>query len=62
MMELREEINAAGTTIMMATHDPELAVRTHRSVHIIGGQVSDLERKGPTYFKLGVCSRRRNPR
>ena len=47
-MELLEEINAAGTTILMVTHDPELAVRTHRNVHIIDGQVSDLVRKGPT--------------
>ena len=39
VMELLEEINAAGTTILMVTHDPELAVRTHRNVHIIDGQV-----------------------
>jgi putative ABC transport system ATP-binding protein len=32
----------------MVTHDPELAVRTTRNVHIIDGQVSDLVRKGPT--------------
>jgi putative ABC transport system ATP-binding protein len=32
----------------MVTHDPELAVRTHRNVHIIDGRVSDLVRKGPT--------------
>jgi putative ABC transport system ATP-binding protein len=48
VMELLEEINAAGTTILMVTHDPELAVRTTRNVHIIDGQVSDLVRKGPT--------------
>jgi putative ABC transport system ATP-binding protein len=45
VMELLEEINAAGTTILMVTHDPELAVRTQRNVHIIDGQVSDLVRK-----------------
>ena len=32
----------------MVTHDPELAVRTPRNVHIIDGQVSDLVRRGPT--------------
>jgi putative ABC transport system ATP-binding protein len=48
VMELLEEINAAGTTILMVTHDPELAVRTTRNVHIIDGQVSDLVRRGPT--------------
>ncbi|MDM5178879.1 ATP-binding cassette domain-containing protein [Massilia sp. CCM 8695] len=45
VMELLEEINAQGTTILMVTHDPELAVRSQRNVHIIDGQVSDLVRK-----------------
>src|SRR5471030_917711 len=48
VMELLEEINAQGTTILMVTHDPELAVRAQRNVHIIDGQVSDLVRKAPT--------------
>ncbi|WP_343732997.1 ABC transporter ATP-binding protein [Duganella sp.] len=48
VMELLEEINAQGTTILMVTHDPELAVRTQRNVHIIDGQVSDLVRKAPS--------------
>jgi putative ABC transport system ATP-binding protein len=30
------------------THDPELAVRTTRNVHIIDGQVSDLVRRMPS--------------
>jgi putative ABC transport system ATP-binding protein len=42
VLELLEEINAKGTTILMVTHDPELAARAHRNVHIIDGQVSDL--------------------
>jgi putative ABC transport system ATP-binding protein len=42
VMELLEEINAVGTTIVMVTHDPELAARAHRNVHIIDGQVTDL--------------------
>ena len=48
VMELLEDINAKGTTILMVTHDPELAVRTQRNVHIIDGQVSDLVRKAPS--------------
>jgi putative ABC transport system ATP-binding protein len=44
VMELLEEINAQGTTIVMVTHDPELAQRAQRNVHIIDGQVSDLDR------------------
>jgi putative ABC transport system ATP-binding protein len=48
VMDLLEEINARGTTIIMVTHDPELAVRAQRNVHIIDGQVSDLVRRMPS--------------
>ncbi len=46
VMELLEEINRAGTTIVMVTHDPELAARAQRNVHIVDGQATDLAR-GP---------------
>jgi putative ABC transport system ATP-binding protein len=42
VMELLEELNAEGTTIIMVTHDPELAARSQRNVHIIDGQVTDI--------------------
>jgi putative ABC transport system ATP-binding protein len=42
VLELLEDINSRGTTILMVTHDPELAERAHRNVHIVDGQVSDL--------------------
>lgn len=48
VMELLEQINAGGTTILMVTHDPELAVRAQRNVHIIDGQVSDLQKPQPS--------------
>jgi putative ABC transport system ATP-binding protein len=48
VMELLEQINARGTTILMVTHDPELAMRAQRNVHIIDGQVSDLVRHMPS--------------
>ncbi len=51
VMELLENINANGTTIIMVTHDPELAARTRRNVHVIDGQVTDLRtvfNNGPT--------------
>ncbi|MBX9868463.1 MAG: ABC transporter ATP-binding protein [Burkholderiaceae bacterium] len=51
VMELLEEINAKGTTILMVTHDPELAVRAQRNVHIIDGQVSDLVRHTPSLYE-----------
>ena len=42
VLEMLEEINAAGTTIVMVTHDPELAARAQRNVHIVDGMVTDL--------------------
>jgi putative ABC transport system ATP-binding protein len=44
-MELLEEINAQGSTIVMVTHDPELAARAQRNVHIVDGQATDLVRE-----------------
>jgi putative ABC transport system ATP-binding protein len=45
VMELMEEINRQGTTIIMVTHDPELAARAQRNVHVIDGQVTDFEQE-----------------
>jgi len=42
VLELLEEINASGTTIVMVTHDPELAARAQRNVHIVDGMATDL--------------------
>ncbi len=42
VLELLEEINSQGTTIVMVTHDLELARRARRHVHIVDGQVVDL--------------------
>jgi putative ABC transport system ATP-binding protein len=42
VMELLEELHRDGATIVMVTHDPELAVRAQREVRIVDGQVVDL--------------------
>jgi len=47
VMQLLEEINQQGTTIIMVTHDGELARRAHRNIHIVDGQVSDYESLQP---------------
>ena len=47
VMDLLEQINEMGTTIVLVTHDAELARRAHRNVHIVDGQVSDLMVRGP---------------
>jgi len=42
VLDLLEEINERGTTIIMVTHDPELARRAHRNVQVLDGQVTDF--------------------
>lgn len=42
ILELLELINKRGTTIVMVTHDPDLARRAHRNIEIVDGQVSAL--------------------
>ncbi len=42
VMQLLADIHAQGTTIVMVTHDPELARRAQRHVHIVDGQVAEL--------------------
>jgi putative ABC transport system ATP-binding protein len=41
VMQMLEDINARGTTVVMVTHDAELARRAHRNVHVMDGQVTD---------------------
>ncbi|MFK3650118.1 ABC transporter ATP-binding protein [Lysobacter enzymogenes] len=41
VMDLLEEINAQGTTIVMVTHDPAMSARAHRTVRIVDGRVSE---------------------
>jgi putative ABC transport system ATP-binding protein len=40
VMELLEDINSRGTTIVMVTHDPELARRARRGVHVLDGRIA----------------------
>ncbi len=42
VMDLLEQINDLGTTILLVTHDPELARRAQRNVHLVDGQISDF--------------------
>ncbi|WP_058833683.1 ABC transporter ATP-binding protein [Luteimonas abyssi] len=47
VMELLEDIHQQGTTIVMVTHDPELAARAQRNVHIVDGMATDLTTESP---------------
>ncbi len=40
VLDLIEQIHADGTTIVMVTHDPELANRAERNIHLIDGRVA----------------------
>jgi len=41
VLDLLDEINREGTTIIMVTHDDELARRAKRNVHVLDGKVDD---------------------
>lgn len=56
VMELLEEINASGTTIVMVTHDPELAARAQRNVHIVDGIATDLRHESPLHRTTHAAS------
>jgi putative ABC transport system ATP-binding protein len=43
VMDLLEQINGMGATIVMVTHDPQLARRARRNVHVIDGQLSKMD-------------------
>jgi putative ABC transport system ATP-binding protein len=40
VLDLLEQINRMGTTIVMVTHDPELAQRARRRVHLVDGRIA----------------------
>ena len=44
IMKLFKSLNEGGITIIMVTHDPELARRAHRNVHVVDGELVDLNR------------------
>jgi len=47
VMDLLEKINEAGTTIVMVTHTPECASRSTRQIHLLDGEVVNLESLPP---------------
>jgi putative ABC transport system ATP-binding protein len=47
IMDILEDINNQGTTLIVVTHNPEHAARAHRQLHIADGRMVDLERISP---------------
>lgn len=56
IMELLLQINAAGTTILMVTHNPELAQRAHRQLHIVDGKIDQIHQFRPLQLPQAVAS------
>jgi putative ABC transport system ATP-binding protein len=55
IMDLLERINGAGTTVVMVTHDPELAARAPRQIHVLDGHLLDLAAEVPApLFRPGA--------
>jgi putative ABC transport system ATP-binding protein len=52
-MDLLEEINERGTTIVMVTHSAECAARAQRQIHLLDGKVVDLDAP-PTLLRADV--------
>ena len=44
IMDVLDEINRSGTTIVMVTHSPECAARASREIHLLDGRVIDMDR------------------
>ncbi len=47
IMDLLDKVNQTGTTIVMVTHDPELANRADRQIHLLDGRLIDLHVDAP---------------
>jgi len=46
VVALLEQLNAAGITLIVVTHDPELGARARRSIHMVDGRIVDDARGG----------------
>ncbi len=55
VMDLLEQINGMGTTVVMVTHDPELARRAHRNVQVIDGQITDVKPYEPSHAPASIA-------
>jgi putative ABC transport system ATP-binding protein len=53
IMDLLDEINGKGTTIVMVTHSPESAARASREIHLLDGKVVDVDRPIALFEQAG---------
>jgi putative ABC transport system ATP-binding protein len=57
VMQLLEGLNAQGTLVVIVTHDPEIAGRAQRNIHLVDGVSVDLDR-GPSLVAPGPAAAR----
>jgi len=46
ILEVLNELNAQGKTIIVVTHDEQISSQTHRSVHLLDGQIERIQSNG----------------
>lgn len=56
VMELLESLHAEGATIVMVTHDPELAARAQRNVHVIDGHEVEMQEDPRFVVRRGAAA------
>lgn len=54
VLELFDEINKAGTTIVIVTHDPRIGASTRRCIRILDGLIQDDSEQVPALFHDAV--------
>ena len=56
VMDLLTDINNNGTTIVMVTHDPQLATQAKRNIYVRDGQVSELHEVADTVSDISEAA------
>ncbi|NUM45413.1 MAG: ATP-binding cassette domain-containing protein, partial [Anaerolineales bacterium] len=54
IMNLLHQLHQQGTTIVMVTHDPKVAVHTQRTINLVDGQVDSITHNGTHHGKAEV--------
>jgi putative ABC transport system ATP-binding protein len=45
ILSLLDQLNASGRTLIIVTHDPKVAQRAHRTVHMLDGKIARVEER-----------------
>jgi putative ABC transport system ATP-binding protein len=56
IMDLLSEINQTGITILVVTHDPEVAARTHRTIRLKDGKIIGASEAGASNPQMPAVS------